>query len=129
MKTILINKDDYFAHSGINLDLDFRGGEADDGTSGVERYLTNVSEEVWDYLKVRYFFDVKKFEEITSKNPEVVKRYKKALCYQVDFLRKSGDARANIELKETGITADLAPKAYDIFKQLGLTNIQIGRMW
>lgn len=124
MKAITITKEDYFNHSGINLEIDFKHGETDDGVSGVQRFLNNISEEVWDYLQARYIFDVKKFETLTQNDKNIVKRYKKALCHQVDFIRKSGDARSNIELREIGITADLSPKAYDIFKMLGLTNIQ-----
>lgn len=124
MKTIItITKDDYFNHSGINLDLDFRGGASDDGTSGVERFLKNISEEVWNYLKARYIFDIAKFERITQNDKNVVKRYKKALCYQVDYIRVSGDVRTNVDLKTLGVV-ELAPKAYDILKMLGLTNIQ-----
>lgn len=123
MKAIVITKEDYFNHSGINLDLEFRGGESDDGTSGVERFLRNISEEVWEYLRARYVFDVKKFKRITENDENVVNRYKKALCYQVDYLRKSGDSRTNIDLKKDGVI-DLSPKARDIFKMLGLTNLQ-----
>ncbi len=121
MSIIKITKQDYFNHSGIQLDLDFMGGEADDGTAGVDRLLNNISLEVWDYLQARYIFDSKKFLEMANSNEEIAKKYKRALCYQLDYVRKSGDGRTNIHL---GIN-DLAPKAFDIFKTLGLTNIQL----
>lgn len=116
---IVINKTDYFNYSGIHLDLEFRDGDVDDGTSGAEKYLKNVSLEVWDYLKSKYIFDVEKIEKLMD-NKDFANDYKRALCIQVDYIRRSGDAGIYTELDKNY----LSPKSQNIFRGLGLMNLQ-----
>ena len=125
MEPIIINSTDYFDFSGINLKLDFMNGASDDGTSGANRYLKNVSIDTWDYLRNNFIFDEKKVEMYFNKNPNEVLNYKRALCHQAEYLMVSGDTMKNAELVVLmpNIKA-LAPKAKDIFRRLGLTNIQ-----
>lgn len=125
MEPIIINDIDYFNFSGINIKLDFMNGQTDDGTSGANRYLKNVSIDTWDYLRNNFIFDEKKVEMYFNKNPHEVLSYKRALCHQVEYLMVSGDTRKNAELVDLlpNIKA-LSPKAKDIFRRLGLTNVQ-----
>lgn len=125
MLPITINDVDYFNYFGIQLKLDFMGGEADDGTSGASRFLKNMSVEVWDYLKSHFIFSEDKFLLMCQNDNNVVVRYKRALCYQAEYLLISGDSRTNAELQTIMPTIqELAPKAKDIFRMLGLMNRQ-----
>lgn len=123
MNAITIAKTDYLQHSGINLDLEFLSGTLDDGTSGAEKFLKNLSIDMWDYLKSHYQFDEALFEKMTQQDVNIVTRYKRALCLQVDYVLKSGDAMANHEVMNSGVR-EISPRAYQIFKMLGLCNLQ-----
>ena len=128
METIIITDIDYFNFSGIQLRLDFMNGQSDDGTAGANRYLKNLSIDLWEYLKTHYIFDEELFHKMTIKNPEVIKRYKRALCHQVEYFMISGDMRKNAEIVDLMPSVKvLAPKAKDIFKSLGLTNVQFAK--
>lgn len=116
---ILINTQEFLKYSGIQLDLEFMQGDTDDGTSGAKLYLENVSKETWDYLKFNYIFDVERIEKLMD-NPDFLNDYKRALCIQAEYLRKSGDSGLYPELKQSY----LSPKAKNIFRGLGLMNIQ-----
>ena len=126
MQPIKIDKLYYLQYAGINLDLEFMNGTLDDGTSGAEKFLSNMSIDMWDYLKTHYQFDEALFEKMCNLDVNVVIRYKRALCLQADYILKSGDAQINFELKNAGVR-DIAPKAYQIFKMLGLCNLQAGK--
>lgn len=122
---IILTRDEYFEHSGINLELSFMGGESDDGTGGSTRFLRNVSEDIWDYLRAHFFFDEHLFIKASINDPNIVRRYKKALCHQVDYLLSSGDKMKSAEMVNIFPNIkNLAPRAKQIFRSLGLTNIQ-----
>lgn len=131
MKPIAITTTDYFNFKGINLNLEFMNGASDDGTSGAERFCKNVSEDVWDFLRTNYFFNEELFEKAVNNNAEVKNTYKKALCHQVEYLLLSGDKMLNVELSDIiPSIRNLAPRAKQLFRILGLTNIQpINKSW
>ncbi len=123
MTPISIKKNDYFVYCGVNLDLILMNNPLDDGTSGADKFLENLSIDVWNYLKSSYFIDEELFEKNITNDPSLVKEYKRALCLQVDYIISSGDALSNFEVAKQGVK-NLAPKAFMIFKNLGLANIQ-----
>lgn len=113
-QVILLTKGDYFNYSGIHLELEFRN-QSDDGTTGAEKFLRNVSNRVWDTLTTRYLFS----DDEVLKTEEQIERYKRALCYQVEYVLEHGE--------DTSKSYKIAPMAYVIFQNLGLCNIQYGK--
>lgn len=125
MQPIKLTVTEYFNYSGINLNLEFMNGASDDGTSGAIKFLENISIDLWDYLKSNYFFDEAEFEKATQLDSNIIKQYKRALCHQVEYLLVSGDKMLNAEMVDIlPNIRNLAPKAKQILRMLGLTNIQ-----
>ena len=118
IKAITITAQEYLTYSGINLDLDF-AGSSDSGTSGATIFLRNTCQDVWDYLKSHFIFD----ENMIDFSDDFVDEYKRGLCLQVAYMLKSGDAQDNILARTDGVE-NLAPKARNVFRGLGLCNLQ-----
>lgn len=124
MKPIEIKKSDYFNYTGKQLDLEFMKGQSDDGTSGADKFLKNISIDTWDFLRARYFFDEEDFANDCLLDTNIITRYKRALCHQAEYILENGDKQVNASL--VGVST-IAPKAKEIFRMLGLMNIQPAR--
>lgn len=103
-----VTKDDYLKYSGIDLEIELSGMTTDKTANRSEIFIRRIEDWIIQYLQFNYCFN-----GITN-----VEEYKKAIMYQIDYIRYIGD----IDL----ISAEsqkLSPNAYRVLKRIGMCNI------
>ena len=91
---MILTKEDYFEYSGIDLNLELRNMPTDNPSRAVDIFLKN--EEQWLKDVLVYFFD--NTEEQVENIPK--DKMKRALCYQIDYIRRNGLLRYDIDFKD-----------------------------
>lgn len=120
---MLVTKDDYRLHSGIDLDKELKKSNYDDETNAVNIFLNYWTEWCQDYLKVNYGWNGN-FED-----DEQLKYFKRGVMHQIDYVRMQGNVTINNEKQLN----TLSRNALNSFSIAGLlhsgTSRKGGKLW
>lgn len=103
-----LTRDDYLTMRGIDLEVELRNSATDDPTNAVKIFLQNAEDWLLEYMEENFEVDTNKLDFNVMR---------KALAYQVDYLRLNGNL--TMDREQNG----LSPNAYRILKNNGYANM------
>lgn len=105
-----IQKEDYLAATGINLDIEFKNVATDNPSSAVNIFLQNQENMVLEYMQN---FDV----DLDKLDPEVMK---KVMIYQVEWVLRNGDLSNDSDY----LGMPISKKGYNLLRLNGYANLK-----
>lgn len=106
------DKDDYFAWSGIDLQLELKGTATDNPSNVVAIFINRIEQNLIEELETKYF--VKETDDEFD-----IDAFKKAVLHQIDYIRRNGD----VSVQSASNIRTISKNAYNILKNEGMCNI------
>jgi len=113
-----ITKKDYFDARGIDLEIELKGSVTDNPSKQVEIFISQTEEWLINYLASKYDFS----EEMITATSYQESAFKKAVIYQIDYIRRNG----NLSVDSENTKQVLSPDAYNVLSNAGFCNILRG---
>lgn len=113
-----ITKKDYFDARGIDLEIELKGSVTDNPSKKVEIFISQIEEWLINYLASKYDFN----EGMILATALQESAFKKAVIYQIDYIRRNG----NLSVDSENTKQVLSPDAYNVLFNAGFCNILRG---
>ncbi len=113
-----ITKKDYFDKRGIDLEIELKGSVTDNTSKKVEIFISQIEEWLINYLASKYDFN----EGMILATALQESAFKKAVIYQIDYIRRNG----NLSVDSENTKQVLSPDAYNVLYNAGFCNILRG---
>jgi len=118
VKEMYITKKDYFDARGIDLEIELKGSVTDNPSKKVEIFISQIEEWLINYLASKYDFN----EGMILATALQESAFKKAVIYQIDYIRRNGILSVDSE----NTKQVLSPDAYNVLFNAGFCNILRG---
>ena len=118
MSAMYITKKDYFDKRGIDLEIELKGSVTDNPSKKVEIFISQIEEWLINYLASKYDFN----EGMILATALQESAFKKAVIYQIDYIRRNG----NLSVDSENTKQVLSPDAYNVLFNAGFCNILRG---
>lgn len=118
VKEMYITKKDYFDARGIDLEIELKGSVTDNPSKQVEIFISQIEEWLINYLASKYDFN----EGMILATALQESAFKKAVIYQIDYIRRNG----NLSVDSENTKQVLSPDAYNVLYSAGFCNIPRG---
>ena len=118
MSAMYITKKDYFDKRGIDLEIELKGSVTDNTSKKVEIFISQTEEWLINYLASKYDFN----EGMILATALQESAFKKAVIYQIDYIRRNG----NLSVDSENTKQAMSPDAYNVLYNAGFCNILRG---
>jgi hypothetical protein len=118
VSAMYITKKDYFDARGIDLEIELKGSVTDNPSKKVEIFISQIEEWLINYLASKYDFN----EGMILATALQESAFKKAVIYQIDYIRRNG----NLSVDSENTKQVLSPDAYNVLFNAGFCNILRG---